>query len=667
MANRLPPHQLIPLQRTNSVRWIAWIVGGFMLSGASLSVADEDLSLLDKSLEELMNISVDTAGNAFSSWRSQPGIITLFSRTDIETMGARTLRDVLLHIPGVSLGMDTQNAVNLLVRGNWAFEGKVQYQINDIPVNDLLYGTFPLPPYFPADQLDRIEILRGPGSVKYGNSAQLAVIRIYTKTQQSAAKLSLTQLNQSGVPSTILSINKSVVLDSVQLAISGSANQGHWGNGVWIDHQGSRANLNDIATQGSNLAINADTTATHVRLFHNAYEMDNVQQYGTFAPTAHISFRDTSLALSHEFLFANDWSLRPHISYRDEADWRSNSTAPDIVYDYDVRARELDATVEAIKHFNTDSNLTLGVYQQREIARAIAVDMPPQDYFPPDGKVSYSASALYGNWDFKLANMELSLGARASNHDYSGSAFSPRLGLTRATDNWHFKWLRGAAFREPDIQTSNPAFHSGTETLKPENTVVNEIEYGHTLGRKSYVTLSLFDQTIDDAIIYSYVPGYSNNPPIKTRGLDVQYWYKDETINLQANYSHARANDNDLAIYNVMGHSGQNVGAAQDIANLWFGWRTPIHALSVSVDMRYVGARYAQVYSPILVSNQQARLAPEKTLNLSVSYQMKLMSWNLGVRNITNQHQFIPQAYNDVSTAFPFDSRECWLRVDFSL
>jgi outer membrane cobalamin receptor len=642
-------------------------LSALMLAETAGATASDDVDLLDKSLEELMNISVDTAGNFSSSWRSQPGIITVFNTSDITAMGARTLRDVLLHIPGVSLGMDTQNAVNLVVRGNWAFEGKIQYQVNDIPVNDLLYGTFPLPPYFPAEQLDRIEILRGPGSVKYGNSAQLAVIRIYTKTAQSDAKVSITGLSQSGVSTKMLSVNKGIRLESGAVSISGSANQGHWGSGVWVDHIGNRASLDSIATDGASLAISADLDATHLEFFHSRYDMDNIQQYGTYAPTAQISFRDTNLALSHNFTLADTWTLRPHFGFRDEADWRSSSSFPDYVYDYDVRARRIDGSLEATKYYSAESSATFGIFQQRETARAISVDMPPENYFPPDGELSYKASAVYGNWDLKLGRFDLSLGARASNHDYSGSAFSPRLGITRTEEHWHFKWLRGSAFREPDIQTSNPAFHSGTEKLKAENTTINEVEFGHTLGRRSYLTLSLFDQTIEDPIIYSYAPGYSNNPAIKARGLDLQYWYKANSFDLQANYSHANANDNDLAIYDVAGHRGQNVGAAKDIANLWFTWKTPVAGLNLHVDMRYLGARYAQVYSSVNMASSQQELEAEKTLNLAISYKFNSVDWNLGVRNISNQQQFIPQAYNDVSTAFPFDNRELWLRAEFSL
>jgi len=617
--------------------------------------------LFELSLSELMDIQVDTASNLSSSWRSQPGIITLFDSSDMRAMGARTLRDVLLHIPGVSLGMDTQNAVNLVARGNWAFEGKIQYLINDMPVNDLIYGTFPLPPNFPVAQLDRIEVLRGPGSVKYGNSAQLAVIRIYTRVEQETQITVSTQESAN-----VLSVNGGSRFDGGEFSVSASLQDGNWGKGNWIDSQGTHADIATSDTRGGNLAANLDWSGTQVRLFHLQYGMDNIQQYGVYAPTAKIDFRETNFFIAHDFKVNEQWQLTPRFGYRDEANWRSSSQAPDFVYDYDVRARTWDAQLDSIYQYAEDASISLGVYHQTEIARAISVDMPPQEYFPPDGELQQQTRAIYANWDLRISDYDLSLGARASHHDYSGSAFTPRIGVTRAEKNWHMKMLYGTAFREPDLQTSNPIFHPATETLKAEQSRVSEIEYGHTLGKKSYLTLSLFDQKIKDAIIYSYEPGYTNNPPIKTHGIDLQYWFTGDVVSLRANASYAKANDDELLPYDVPNHSGQNMGAANQIANLWFGWKTPVENLGVNVDLRYVGSRYAQQYSAVVDSIQVRQLAAEKTVNLSLIYSFPAVLWTLGVSNLTDANVLIPQPYNDVSTPFPAGGREYWLRAEIT-
>ncbi|QEY17054.1 TonB-dependent receptor [Cellvibrio sp. KY-GH-1] len=617
--------------------------------------------LFDLSLSELMDVPVDTASNLNRSWRAQPGIITLFELADMRAMGARTLRDVLIHIPGVSLGMDTQNAVNLVVRGNWAFEGKIQYIVNDMPVNDLIYGTFPLPPNFPVEQLERIEVLRGPGSVKYGNSAQLAVIRIYTRTQ-SGIETSVTHQPSAN----IVSLNAAERMGDGKFALSASLHDGNWGEGTWIDAAGTSADISSSDTQGGNFAGSIEWGRTRANIFHLQYSMDNIQQYGIFAPSARIKFRESNFFIEHKFVLNEQWQLTPRLSLRDEANWRSSSQAPDLVYDYDVRARAWNIDLETLYEYANDASLSVGVSQRGETARAISVDMPPEQYFPPDGELTSRDHALYVNWDKRFGDYELSLGARASSHDYSGDAFTPRIGLTRAEKNWHMKMLYGTAFREPDLQTSNPIFHPGTETLNAEKTRVSEIEYGHALGDKNYLTLSVFDQNIKDAIIYSYEPGYTNNPEIRTQGAELQYWYTGDVISMRANVSYARANDDDLPPYDVPKRSGQNMGAASGVANLWFSMKTPIENLSTNFDFRYLGSRYARQYSAQIGAVQIQKVDAEKSVNLAVEYRLRTVHWTFAVNNLTNTAQVIPQPYNDVSTPFPVGEREYWLRAEFT-
>lgn len=47
------------------------------------------------------------------------------------------------------------------------------------------------------------------------------------------------------------------------------------------------------------------------------------------------------------------------------------------------------------------------------------------------------------------------IGARFDNHSQFGSAFSPRVGVTKLFENWHFKLLYSRAFRAPAIENIN--------------------------------------------------------------------------------------------------------------------------------------------------------------------------------------------------------------------
>jgi len=71
--------------------------------------------------------------------------------------------------------------MGLSLRGNWANEGKVLVLMDGQPFNELLYQSVAVGNRFPVDAIERVEIIRGPGSAQYGGSAEYGVINIITK------------------------------------------------------------------------------------------------------------------------------------------------------------------------------------------------------------------------------------------------------------------------------------------------------------------------------------------------------------------------------------------------------------------------------------------------------------------------------------------------------
>ena len=144
--------------------------------------------LTDLSLEELMNLKVDTvyAASKFQQGVNEaPASITIITSDQIEKNGYRTLSDVLQSVPGFYVtndrnysyvGMDgisrpTDYNTHLLIM----VDG---HRVNDNIFNGAYVGTEAL---VDVQLIKRIEIIRGPGSSLYGANAFLGVINIVTK------------------------------------------------------------------------------------------------------------------------------------------------------------------------------------------------------------------------------------------------------------------------------------------------------------------------------------------------------------------------------------------------------------------------------------------------------------------------------------------------------
>src|SRR5207244_3464847 len=143
--------------------------------------------LTELSLEALMEIRVPTVYGAskFEQKTTQaPSSITVVTSDEIKKYGHRTLADVLQSVQGLHVSYD-RNYAFLGTRGvNLGdFNSRILLLIDGHRVNNnLTDGAFIDTAFvLDIDLVDRVEIIRGPGSVLYGNNAFFGVINVITR------------------------------------------------------------------------------------------------------------------------------------------------------------------------------------------------------------------------------------------------------------------------------------------------------------------------------------------------------------------------------------------------------------------------------------------------------------------------------------------------------
>jgi outer membrane receptor for ferrienterochelin and colicin len=112
-----------------------------------------------------------------------PAATTIISAEEIRLSGATNIPDVLRRVPGMSiLTMGSANA-NLAVRGfNQRISNKVLVLVDGRSAYfDFLGGTFFRTLSIDLADIERIEVIRGPGSTLYGANAFGGVVNIITK------------------------------------------------------------------------------------------------------------------------------------------------------------------------------------------------------------------------------------------------------------------------------------------------------------------------------------------------------------------------------------------------------------------------------------------------------------------------------------------------------
>jgi outer membrane receptor for ferrienterochelin and colicin len=142
-------------------------------------------TLFKLSLDDLMNIEIYTASKTSEKIKDTPASVVLITRSDIEQYGYTTLTDILKNAPGLyNIYSYAGVSGNFGVRGFWnpnSQNSNIAILVNGVSQiydND---RTHPLEKInVPVEAIDRIEIIRGPMAVLYGNGASFGVINIIT-------------------------------------------------------------------------------------------------------------------------------------------------------------------------------------------------------------------------------------------------------------------------------------------------------------------------------------------------------------------------------------------------------------------------------------------------------------------------------------------------------
>ncbi|NJK82812.1 MAG: TonB-dependent receptor [Saprospiraceae bacterium] len=158
--------------------------------------------------------------NAVPIYQS-PVIVSTISRRTFEATQSLSLSEGLSFSPGLRLENNCQNCGFTQVRINGLEGPYSQILINNRPIFSALAGVYGLD-MLPANMVDKIEVVRGGGSVLYGGNAIAGTINILTKDPiQNTFEVGLNQaFTDFNIPDRTLTFNGSVVGEYLDKGIS---------------------------------------------------------------------------------------------------------------------------------------------------------------------------------------------------------------------------------------------------------------------------------------------------------------------------------------------------------------------------------------------------------------------------------------------------------------
>ncbi len=554
-----------PLQRSGSSRHTrlrgfgAPFLGSALIVALPILAADSSVTtnlteqLKQLSVEDLMEVKVDMVYGASKHEQKTteaPSSVTIVTSDEIQKQGHRTLGDILRGVRGFYVSYDRAYDV-VGVRGvnrPGDFGGRMLITVDGHRLNDPIYDSASVGTEFllDVDLIDRVEVIRGPGSSLYGNNAFFGVINVITRKGHDVhgAELSVAAGSFDAYTGRVSYGN--VFTNGVELLLSGTL----------YDSAGDRRlYYPEFSAINNGLAENMDgarAPSAFASISWNGFSLEGgwVDRRKTW-PTAPYStdyatviFNDPRFFSSDERAFADvkfqrtlesDWEVMARVYYdhfQTELQAPIDSIDPLLfgLLNQDARRSESVGTeVQTSRTFLEKHRLTAGAevrYDFQLSQRNFSLD-PPITFL--NSRYTARVFGLYAQDEFRVFKpLIVNAGLRYDHFSTFGDAVNPRAALIyQAWEPTTFKFLYGRAFRAPNVyEYYGSVISKVNPNLGPETIDSYELICEQRLGKHWSADASLFLNDIKGLIAYQLDPVdgllYSDNlDSVQAKGVEV--------------------------------------------------------------------------------------------------------------------------------------------------
>ncbi len=143
--------------------------------------------LFEMSLEDILNMTVTSAGRREQKLSEVSNALTVITKDAIARSGAKQLQDLFYMVPGMQVRKINGSQYSVAVRNtSTAAVNNLLVLVDGVIVfspgmNGTMWESVPVT----LDEIERIEIIRGPGGVLYSSNAVMGTISIITKSAKT--------------------------------------------------------------------------------------------------------------------------------------------------------------------------------------------------------------------------------------------------------------------------------------------------------------------------------------------------------------------------------------------------------------------------------------------------------------------------------------------------
>jgi vitamin B12 transporter len=440
--------------------------------------------------------------------------VTVVTAEALRAQGATGLLDALRGVPSATVvqGGSFGTPASLFLRGGESDYVKVL--VDGVAVNEP-GGSFDLA-HLAVDDVARVEIVRGPGSVLYGSDAVAGVVQVFTRSGRGAPRWHLAGAGGS-YGSSRLEAGAAGGSDRLGFSLSASRSSS---DGTDAFNSGYRraglAGLLRAAVGGRTdaaLTLRLDDHVTHFPTDAAGRLVDH-NQFTTG--------RLAAVGLSARHILGQRFELRlqlgattSHSGYDDRPDGPVDTVGfyADVSGGHTTRR---SADLRAVAYLATGTTLTLGGALESQTGRSSDSSASQYGPFVDALAASRRTGALYAQLSADPGRrVALDAGARVDRDTRFGTAGTWRAGIVwRLAAGARLRAAAGTALKEPTFyEIAASGFVVGNPALRPERGRSWEVGAEARLGRRGpAVAATWFHQRFSDLIQYTAVPPVAGQP-----------------------------------------------------------------------------------------------------------------------------------------------------------
>lgn len=527
-------------------------------------------ALADSSLEDLMNIEVTSVSKKEQKLSSTGAAVYVIDQEAIRRSGATNIPDLLRMVPGVDVARIDANSWAISIRGfNYKYANKVLVLIDGRTVYTPGFsGVYWDQQDVPLEDIDRIEVIRGPGGTVWGANAVNGVINIITKTSRNTQGGLITagagsEQREQGLAQYG---GKAGTIGQYRVfgSYSGVAGAGETPGSAAVDgwhtiHTGFRSDWDlsrkdTLTVQGDWLGTSEGQTIT--TLFSN-----NLPNPQTFADTVKVASGNLLGRWNHTFADGSETSLQ-------------------VYYD---RFRRFDQALNVVGTGDADFQYHFHAGSRNDIVAGMGYRLTDESYingyeaaFGSGHRQDQLISTFLQDQIALTSSVSLTLGSKLEHNSYTGFEYEPSAQLVWNINDRKALWVSVArAIRQPSwydtaVRLDVATFPTGgggfgvvqllgQEVLRPERSLNYEAGYRTLLTKRLSLDMTAFAtwysnlQSVEPGTPYftfSPAPPHLVVPSIfdslshgKTYGAELfANWDVTKRLRISPGYSFARMN-----------------------------------------------------------------------------------------------------------------------------